>query len=123
MIAENLIDSCSLVIICRPYEYQKLERIEGVRTFQLDKLKNNDMKMVVESSFGSNSLPPNLVNAILQKSQGNPFFAEQLVASLKDQGIVKIAFGKVVVDPKLDPNSLKLPDTIQGAILSRVDRF
>ena len=49
-------------------------------------------------------------------------FAEQLTNSLKEQGILTVAFNKAIVSPNVDLSNLKLPENIQSVILSRVDR-
>jgi len=68
-------------------------------------------------------LPEALRSAILRKTEGNPFFIEEVVRSL-------VADGTLVRDPRevewqlTKPiDALVLPDTVQGVILARIDRL
>jgi class 3 adenylate cyclase/tetratricopeptide (TPR) repeat protein len=66
--------------------------------------------------FGSNlAPPPKLVERLLARSEGNPFYLEELLNFLQDQGI--------------DPHDaraleqLELPATLHSLILSRIDQL
>jgi predicted ATPase len=73
--------------------------------------------------LGVNGLPPALTKAVMAKAQGNPFLAGQLVNHLKDQGVFKIIFGSCILAPNVDLTQLNLPETLQGVIISRIDRY
>lgn len=66
-------------------------------------------------------LPP-LVEAIFaQQSGGNPFVIEELALSLRETGAVRLVDGRC--EPAEQPTELQLPDTLQGLVLSRIDRL
>ncbi|MGB9721396.1 MAG: AAA family ATPase [bacterium] len=66
-------------------------------------------------------IPDDLKKIIVNKSQGNPFYIEELVKSLIEQGYVIEEKGRWQF--KGDIKMLQLPDTVEAVILSRIDRL
>ena len=66
-------------------------------------------------STGSEKAPPALVERLYTRAQGNPFYTEELLNSLRDQGL----------DPRLETSwqQADLPDSLHRLILSRIDRL
>jgi class 3 adenylate cyclase/predicted ATPase len=62
---------------------------------------------------------------ILEKTQGNPFFIEEIVQALCEQGMLIAADAGEGLQPALTFNlsSLRLPTTVQGILASRIDRL
>ena len=58
---------------------------------------------------------------IITKTQGNPFFIEEIIRSFIDEGIVEVKKGHFIVTEKI--NDVNIPETINDAILSRVDKL
>lgn len=59
---------------------------------------------------------------ILDKTQGTPFFMEEIVQELREQGVLRqdASVGWVVPQPTLP---LQLPPTVQGILAARIDRL
>jgi class 3 adenylate cyclase/tetratricopeptide (TPR) repeat protein len=57
---------------------------------------------------------------ILDKTQGNPFFIEELVQALFDQGVLVRNGGVSLVTPL---SEIRMPLTIQGVLAARIDRL
>src|SRR5712692_3712217 len=56
---------------------------------------------------------------ILTKTEGNPFFMEEIVQALREQGMLTVgAHGRAPV-----PADLHLPSTVQAVLASRIDRL
>jgi len=72
-------------------------------------------------------LPDGVAELVRSRSGGNPFFAEELVYTLRDNGLIalKTQAGQVrcIVSGDLSQAAQALPDTIQGLVLSRIDRL
>src|SRR5262249_2439840 len=64
-------------------------------------------------------LPPRLGELVLDASEGNPFFVEELLASLIDQGVLERANGGWR-GHKL-PESFAVPDSVQSLVAARLD--
>ncbi|NOT55886.1 MAG: AAA family ATPase, partial [Deltaproteobacteria bacterium] len=63
-----------------------------------------------------------LKQLILDKTQGTPFFMEEIVQELVEQGVLRhdAAIGWVVTHPT---TALQLPTTVQGILAARIDRL
>ncbi|HNH50446.1 MAG TPA: AAA family ATPase, partial [Myxococcota bacterium] len=61
-----------------------------------------------------------LLEAIYQKAQGNPFFSEQLVGAFRDSGLLSVHQGRATLHSM---QGLVMPDTLKAAILTRLDRL
>src|SRR5262249_41032438 len=57
---------------------------------------------------------------VLERTEGNPFFMEELVQALFDEGAL-VMNGAVEVTRSL--NQLKIPPTVQGILAARIDRL
>src|ERR1700747_1108272 len=61
-----------------------------------------------------------LNNLIVEKTSGNPFFIEEVVQTLFDEGAL-VRNGVVKVTRSL--SQLRLPSTVQGILAARMDRL
>jgi ABC-type oligopeptide transport system substrate-binding subunit/class 3 adenylate cyclase len=58
---------------------------------------------------------------LLERAEGNPFYLEELVASLVEQGVLAREGDAWQVKAPIE--SLSIPDTVQGVLLARIDRL
>jgi len=72
-------------------------------------------------------LPEPVADLVTTRADGNPFFATELVYALRDSDLIavqEIDGQKVcVINRDLAEAAQKLPDTIEGIVLSRLDRL
>jgi class 3 adenylate cyclase/tetratricopeptide (TPR) repeat protein len=61
-----------------------------------------------------------LKRLVLERTEGNPFFMEELVQSLFDEGAL-VRNGTVMIARSL--SQLKIPPTVQGILAARIDRL
>jgi predicted ATPase/class 3 adenylate cyclase len=78
---------------------------------------------LVDSLLSVAELPAQLQNKILSKSEGNPFFVEEVVRTLIESGAVvrDEARDKWVASRKVE--EIDIPDNLQALILARIDRL
>ena len=98
----------------------------GERTYHsriaLNTLSQKDSVEMVKAVLAAGSLPEDLITLIVHKAEGNPFYAEEVVKSLQELGVIRrSAEGGYVLAKRLD--EIVIPDTIQGVIMSRIDRL
>jgi tetratricopeptide (TPR) repeat protein len=67
------------------------------------------------------ALPSMLTREIVQRAGGNPFFIEEVIRSLFDQGIIARREGGVEVMKKESP--ITIPSTIADVLMARIDRL
>ena len=69
------------------------------------------------------SLPQLVADVIGEHAGGNPFFSEELAYALRDTGVITVTNGTCRIAPGADLQALSLPDTVQGVVLTRIDRL
>src|SRR5262249_51841914 len=84
-------------------------------------LSTEDSARMAEAILQSSGLPPGLIALIAGKAEGNPFFVEEVVRSLRETGAVRPANGRFVLAAPVD--QIHVPDTIQDVIAARIDRL
>ncbi|MEO0216003.1 MAG: AAA family ATPase [candidate division WOR-3 bacterium] len=111
-----------LTLVYRPLK-KKEEFMEKNWTTEivLKELSKEDSIELVKNLLGMKDIPDDLKKAIVEKSQGNPFYIEELVKSMIEQGYVVEEKGAWRF--KGDIKRLQLPDTVEALILSRIDRL
>lgn len=119
-----------LVISTRPLtdipapECTQLLQMPTTEHLQLEALGRGDAVALACQALGVSSLPPQVAELISKRSQGNPFFSEELAYSLREAGAIVISDGVCSLSPKVqDLSQLSVPDTVQGIVTSRIDRL
>lgn len=131
-----------LIVVMRPLEGEKwllgaqtLAAMEETERLALDRLSPEETLVLSAARLGvsRDALPEVVAEFVRARAGGNPFFAEELIYALRDGGLVKVVTGdsgdRCVIDAALGAEQefqravQALPDTIQGIILSRIDRL
>lgn len=82
-------------------------------------LSSTDAQSLLRALLDSESIPERVVNQILEPAEGNPFFVEEMIAMLVEQGAIEERGGGWVGTDRLALTSV--PDSIQGVIAARMD--
>jgi len=85
----------------------------------LNRLSNRESIMMVSHLLDTEDLDRNLEEFILEKTEGVPFFIEELIKSLKDLKIIEIKDSRYRISK--DIGDVTIPATIQDVIMARVD--
>jgi class 3 adenylate cyclase len=64
-------------------------------------------------------LPPSMRNAVVERAEGNPFFVEELLATLIDRGVLVRRDGAWSCAEL--PPGFEVPDTVQAVLAARID--
>jgi class 3 adenylate cyclase/tetratricopeptide (TPR) repeat protein len=105
-----------------PVQFKQILDTPGTRLLRLEAMKLDDVEALVCQRLGVKSVPPMLSRLIREKSEGHPFFAEELAYALRDSGILVIENQECRVHSRLlNFEDLTLPDTLQAAITNRID--
>lgn len=93
--------------------------VEGERTITLSPLSQRQMRDLTRSLLDDEDPPEQLVDFVLDRCDGNPFFAEEIINRLLETDVVvRNAEAWVLAQPL---GSVELPSTIRGLIASRID--
>ncbi|HEY6419020.1 MAG TPA: adenylate/guanylate cyclase domain-containing protein [Candidatus Binataceae bacterium] len=87
---------------------------------RLDPLGKESADEMLESLLGDNAELGPLKHLIIDKTEGNPFFMEETVEVLLDDGALVRNGGIKLVKPLAE---LKIPPTVQDILASRIDRL
>jgi tetratricopeptide (TPR) repeat protein len=90
---------------------------------KLGQMDQNEITSLVCQQLGVKSLPRQVVDLILSKAEGHPFFSEELAYSLREVGVITVNNDECRISPDTDLHALNFPDTVQGVIRSRIDRL
>jgi len=95
----------------------------GAKSFHsqvnLNRLSNRESLVMVSHILGTEDIDKDLEELILKKTEGVPFFIEELIKSLKDLKIMERKDNKYHLAK--DIKDLLIPSTIQDVIMARVD--
>jgi len=128
----RLAENCKLLFInvFRPgYLDEKDQRISAVGErlpvyyveIEIKPLERDDSKTLIENMLEIKGLPYSIRDQIVNRAGGNPFFIEEVVRSLIDEGaVVKKETGFEVTN-KID--SVVIPPTINDVLMARIDRL
>jgi class 3 adenylate cyclase/tetratricopeptide (TPR) repeat protein len=115
-----------LVLSSRPLAveaaHSALFQEPNVTRLRLAPLDETAVRAIIASELGVAVVPEPVLQAVADKTQGLPLFVRQVVASLVDRQIVRSAAGVLSYDAQALAN-LAIPDTIQGVVISRIDRL
>ena len=107
-----------------PAEYEELRRAANAQHITLNNLTLTETEALIRQRLETGSLPDSLTSFIYGKAHGNPFFTEELTRALREANLISVSNGDCKISPAADDfRSLRLPDTVQGIITSRIDRL
>lgn len=94
------------------------ERAQG-RTLHLEPLSAGSDRELIDAIAGA-TLPEDLAASLLEVGEGNPFFLEQQMEALLDQGSLRLDHGswRFVGDGRVE-----IAPTVEKVVLSRLDRL
>lgn len=123
-VARNIAEKPVLLcLVYRPMESkQEFATKEFHTALTLKELSQEESQQLIRTLLAIEGMPKELEDLILKKSQGNPFFVEEVIKSLIEQKVITQEGGKWKV-ATADVKSVNIPDTVQGVIMSRVDRL
>lgn len=98
-----------------------VDRQEDV--LRLEALGSRDLIEVIRLYLGVNDLPSNLTLVVLDRAEGNPFFAQEVVDALIQRGLVRIHDGTCEVLGTAEQLSAEFPERIEKLIISRLDHL
>ncbi|HEU0295921.1 MAG TPA: adenylate/guanylate cyclase domain-containing protein [Anaerolineales bacterium] len=105
-----------------PVQYKQLLDAPEVQFIKLEAMMLDDVEALVCQRLGVKSVPPLIGRLIREKSEGNPFFAEELAFALRDSGTLYIENQECRLNSRsMNLEDLTLPDTLQAAITNRID--
>ena len=90
-------------------------------TVELSRLEHNDRTSIVQHHAGGKALPPEMLEHILQKSDGIPLFVEELTKAMMESGLLQEhAHSYALTGPM---PALAVPSTLNDSLMARLDNL
>jgi tetratricopeptide (TPR) repeat protein len=121
MLADALEDERILLVVdYRPGFQHDWSAKPNYREIRLDSLSEDSARELLSAQLGADPQLDALKQTLIERTQGNPFFMEETVRALFEQGVLKrngtIKLGVL-------PNEIRTPTTVQGVLAARIDRL
>ena len=87
----------------------------------MEALSADNTRRMLQSLLQADRIPEELSNFVDQKSEGNPFYLEELINALIDSDILKNEANSWRLAHDLKETDV--PSSIQGVLAARVDRL
>lgn len=88
---------------------------------KLENLCEDESQALVQQLINADEIPDVIKKVVLDKSEGNPYFIEELVRMLFNEDVLVKNGDRFSVSAKIDEN--KIPDSLQGLLSARIDRL
>ena len=94
---------------------------DGLTDLPLDALTDLDARELIANLLDIDALSEEIRSLILRKSEGNPYFVEEVIRMLIDRGAIVRENGRWTTHTGID--AVEIPDNLQGLLLARIDRL
>ncbi len=94
-----------------------LNRNVGYRSLQLERLDRKDTSELLRHIW-QNPVPAALCDKIYERTNGNPFYIEEVAKEFKDEGIISVTATGEWTFPELE--TLALPNSIRETVMHRI---
>jgi class 3 adenylate cyclase len=112
----------SLFVLTFRDEYTQSKLLEeDAELLDLNRLVRSEAAKLIRLRLDVDIVPPSVEEFVLKRSEGNPFFIQEILKTLVDKK--KIGVKKRKVEILADSIESGIPGTIQGIIMARIDRL
>ena len=109
------------LFIMRPEFEPSWIGLPNVSTLMLGRLDRDNVESIVTQVTGGRTLPTEVMNQIVAKTDGNPLFVEELTKAVLEGDILVKDADSYRLDGPLPP--LAIPATLQDSLMARLDRL
>ena len=94
---------------------------DALTELRLQPLTERDSRVLVSNLLEIESLPDAVRDAILKRSEGNPFFVEEVIRMLIERGAIVQRDDRWIANETI--NAIEIPETLHGLLLARIDQL
>ena len=109
-----------LIVTFRPEFQPPWAGQPQVTTLTLNRLDRRDRTALVLQISGGKALPAEVVDQIVDRTDGVPLFVEELTKSVLESGVLREEADRYVLDRAMPP--LTIPTTLHDSLMARLDR-
>jgi predicted ATPase len=122
LLLDQVPTACMLTLLtCRP-EFRPPWATHALVTWvTLNRLGRTQIEAMIPSLTDDKTLPAEIVEQVIAKTDGVPLFVEELVKMILESGLVREQVGRYVLTGPLPP--LAIPSTLHDSLMARLDRL
>ncbi|MCD4729980.1 MAG: AAA family ATPase [Bacteroidales bacterium] len=94
---------------------------ENIISVEVSNLGDEYSSALISNLLQSGKLPKSICQTIVKKTNGNPFFIEEVLRSFIDQGIIESGNNVFKINERIE--SVNIPETINEVLLTRVENL
>jgi class 3 adenylate cyclase/tetratricopeptide (TPR) repeat protein len=107
-----------------PAEAQRLIELAAGKYFKLRALGADDIVALASQHLDVDALPASVAAFIRQRAEGHPFFALELLSTLRDRGLIRVEQGDCVLTvPERELAAVSVGATVESVVTGRIDRL
>jgi len=110
-----------LVMTARPDFIAPWPQYAHVTTVALARLGRSDVAAIINRITGGKTLPEEVMQQILDRTDGVPLFVEELTKTVLESGVLRDRDGHYVLERPLP--ALAIPTTLHDSLIARLDRL
>jgi tetratricopeptide (TPR) repeat protein/class 3 adenylate cyclase len=111
--------SLLVIVTSRPDAQDRADSAYGAERLDIGPLDFDDSIAIVKGVLQVRRVSDELARRVYERTGGNPFFLEEVCHALLEQGAVAERDGEAI--PAKEVDTLRLPDTVQAVIRTRLD--
>jgi tetratricopeptide (TPR) repeat protein len=120
MLVPDAADSRALVLVnYRPVHKDAWGDRSNYRQLHLTPLAGENLAELLQVLLGSDANLTTVKSFVMERASGNPFFAEEIVRALADNGVLEGTRGNYRLAKPL--SSVEVPPTVQAVLAARID--
>jgi predicted ATPase len=98
----------------------ELKRERLPQSVSLKRMSPEDTSEMIRQILGQDDIPPEFCRLIYDKTGGNPFFVEEVIESLKEEGVVYREKNKWKIK---EVSEIEFPETVKNVLKTRFSRL
>src|SRR5215472_2175906 len=110
-----------LIVTFRPDFHPPWTGQPQVTMLALNRLARDDGSFLVAQVAGGKALPDEVIDQIIDRTDGEPPFIEELTRSVLESGLLREETDRYVLDGALPP--FAIPTTLHDSLMARLDRL
>jgi class 3 adenylate cyclase/tetratricopeptide (TPR) repeat protein len=110
-----------LIVTFRPEFYPPWTGQPQVSMLALNRLDRHDRTVLIEQIAGGKALPDDVIEQIVDRTDGVPLFVEELTKSVLESGLLREEVDRYVLDRALPP--FAIPTSLHDSLMARLDRL
>jgi predicted ATPase len=98
----------------------ELNRERLLQSIQLKRMSLSDVSEMIKNILEQDDVPAEFCTLVYEKTKGNPFFAEEVIKSLKEQDAIYREENKWKIK---DVSKIEFPETVKNVVRTRLGRL